>query len=137
MATSSQGNHKEHALHNENVYEFLKQEDGFIDWRVTTAFYSSLHFVEHKLFPLTSTFAGKKETFHSIEEYRTFYSRRSKHEARVHAVKNHLKVCRAQYKQLFDLSMLARYKQYKFSEANKVDKHIEQCLQKIKQVCIN
>lgn len=81
MATSSQENHKAHALHNEDVYRFLKEEKEFIDWRVTTAFYASLHFVEHKLFPLTTTFAGKENSFESIEEYRNFFGKRSKHQA--------------------------------------------------------
>ena len=137
MAISSQENHKAHALHNENVYQFLKKEPEFIDWRVTTAFYAALHFVEHKLFPLATTFAGKDETFKTIEEYRDFFSKRSKHQARVHAVKNNIKPCRTEYKVLFDLSMQARYRRYKFSNSRQVDKKIERCLTAIKKACLS
>jgi hypothetical protein len=137
MATSSQENHKAHALHNEDVYRFLKEEKEFIDWRVTTAFYASLHFVEHKLFPLTTTFAGKENSFESIEEYRNFFGKRSKHQARIHAVKNNIKRCHTGYKELFDLSMQARYRKYHFSNFNRVDQKIERCLNNIKQACLN
>lgn len=136
MATSTQENHKNHALHNEKVYQFLKQKKEFIDWRVTTSFYASLHFVEFKLFPLTTTFAGKKETFQSIEEFRNFFGEKSKHAARVRAVKDHLKECRTEYKELFDLSMTSRYRHYKFDEPGLVDSKIERCLLKIKESCL-
>lgn len=136
MGTSSQENHKDQALHNEDVYNFLKQRKDFIDWRVTTAFYAALQFVEHKLFPLITSFAGKEETFNNIEEYRDFYGKRSKHVARVHAVKTNIKSCRAEYKDLFDLSMNARYRQYKFDNPEQVDKKIDRCLAKIKKACL-
>ncbi len=137
MATSSHGNHKAHALHNEKAYQFLKKKAEFIDWRVTTAFYAALHFVEHKLFPLTVTFAGKEQSFRSIEEYRNFYGKRSKHQARIHAVKNNIKGCRTEYKELFDLSMQARYRNYQFDNSKRVDRKIERCLTGIKKACIS
>jgi hypothetical protein len=64
----------------------------------------------------------KKEIFESIEEYRNFFGKRSKHQARVHAVKNNIKECRTEYKELFDLSMQARYRSYQFSKPDWVDK---------------
>lgn len=137
MATSSQESHKAHALHNEQVYQFLKKKAEFIDWRVTTAFYTALHFVESKLFPLTTKFAGKENSFRSIEEYRNFYGKRSKHQARIHAVKNNIKGCRTEYKELFDLSMQARYRDYQFNNAEQVDRKIERCLVRIKKACDN
>ena len=136
MDTSTQERHKKHALHNEEVYIFLKQRKDFIDWRITTAFYAALHFVEYKLFPLTITFAGKNKTLRSVEDYKEFFSIRSKHLARVHAVKNHINTCRAEFKDLFDFSMNARYRHYKFSNINQIDVKIEYSLKKIKKACI-
>jgi hypothetical protein len=44
---------KQHAIHNEEVCDFLLSSNKFNDWVVTTAFYSALHFVQHEIFPIT------------------------------------------------------------------------------------
>ena len=55
---------KQHAIHNEEVCDFLLTSKKFNDWVVTTAFYSSLHFVQFELFPLTDD--GQKYTDFNI-----------------------------------------------------------------------
>ncbi|HCA42575.1 MAG TPA: hypothetical protein DEP28_04900, partial [Bacteroidetes bacterium] len=44
----------DHAEHNEKACQLLFKTNEFNDWVVTTAFYSSLHSVSFKLFPLTN-----------------------------------------------------------------------------------
>lgn len=42
----------DHARHNEALCRFLSTDGRWPDWVITTAFYSALHFVEGKIFPL-------------------------------------------------------------------------------------
>ncbi len=42
---------KKHAEHNEKACDFLFKDGKYLDWVVTTAFYSALHFVQHEVFP--------------------------------------------------------------------------------------
>ena len=41
-----------HAIHNKEACEYLSKEPKFSDWVITTAFYSALHFIDYKIFPL-------------------------------------------------------------------------------------
>ncbi len=57
-------NRLDHAKHNKAVCLFLKENTDFNDWIITTAFYSSVHFLRHKIFPFHSHYYKTKyETF--------------------------------------------------------------------------
>jgi len=57
---------RKHAIHNEQVCDYLLASNEFHDWVVTTAFYAALHFVQSDIFPLTY----KKNKYLSLN---TFY----------------------------------------------------------------
>lgn len=42
----------DHATHNEEVCSHLDDNTKYSDWIITTAFYSAMHFMKHKIFPL-------------------------------------------------------------------------------------
>lgn len=137
MGSSTSGiDHREHARHNKKVYGYLKRaESDYIDWVITTAFYTSLHFVDHKIFPFSIEIGGQKKKFNSIEEYRHYSGRPNKHSARKKAVKQQLKGCRTAYKELYDLSFTARYHQYKFDNSEFLEKQVEHWLNTIITEC--
>ncbi len=110
MDTTSSGNHhREHAEHNEEVYNYLRQNLDYIDWVITCAFYTALHYIEYKIFPCEIIIGGKKQQIGSIEEYHNFWGGRSTHASRIKAVKEKLPACRRSYEQLHNLCMTARY----------------------------
>ncbi len=46
----------EYAQHNEKACKYLDKKPEFTDWVITTAFYSALHFVRYKIFPIIMAF---------------------------------------------------------------------------------
>ena len=107
---------KEHAEHNENLCDHLLSLTGYNDWVVTTAFYSSLHFVEHKLFPLD---LGGGTKYANFTDYYTSYRKKrsiSKHKAKIFLVQTHMGNVAPQYRWLYDTCMSARYKNYKLND---------------------
>jgi hypothetical protein len=125
----------EHALHNEEICELLANTK-FKDWVVTTAFYSALHFVRHKIFPFKQS-TGKGETFKidSFYQYMKAFNpkRVGKHELILDLVRTHCPAAYSDYQWLFDTCMNARYHHYKVSE--KVANKALEKLQSIKKVC--
>jgi hypothetical protein len=102
----------DHALHNEEVCNFLHASKSYPDWTVTTAFYSALHFVNYEMFPLHSL----GDDFQNFEEYftaRCLNKRVNKHEATALLVGKNLKSCFSRYSWLKDMCMTARYSDYK------------------------
>lgn len=119
---------KPHAIHNEKACELLLSNGGFNDWVVTTAFYSSLHYTEHQIFPLivgATTYNSFNEFYDSVLKSRKV----SKHNGKMSLVVSNLP-CGAQYRWLMDACMLARYIDYTTSPdiANKA----KECLDIIK-----
>src|ERR1051326_8009484 len=49
-----------HGEHNRTLCDHLITKGGYNDWVVTTAFYSAIHFIEHKLFDKPFDYGGKK-----------------------------------------------------------------------------
>lgn len=138
MATDTSGNHhREHAEHNEEVFNYLRQDLNYIDWVITTAFYAALHYVEFSVFPLKLNFAGKPKEFKNLEEYHDFIGKKGKHQTRLKIVKDELSACRRFYEELFSLCMTARYHDYKFNNPKQIEKRVEKCLSKVKKTCIN
>lgn len=109
---------KQHAIHNEEVCDFLLASDKFNDWVVTTAFYSALHFVQHEIFPLTE--GGQVYT--DLNEYYGKVLKKknqnfTKHFATIQLVNSKLPKCSPFYRWLHDACMTARYTNYEVSSS--------------------
>lgn len=104
-----------HALHNETVCDYLDLKPEFADWIITTAFYSSLHFVSHRIFPFeVPAIGGKKTTIHNIDEYSRYNNSKklTKHELLKNLVGKNCSDIEADYSWLLDMSMNSRYQNY-------------------------
>jgi len=133
----------EHAKHNKSACEFLGTVDRFPDWMVTTAFYSALHYMDSKLFPLKyKTKSGNSISFSSLDTYYTFRKKEkpdlpAKHEVRKCLTANNLDSdIASRFERLSDASSTARYSDYKaytFTEAQKF--YNDLCL--IEEVCFS
>lgn len=122
------------AKHNEEVSKYLTNQVKYSDWVVTCAFYSALHYIEYKGFPLNLAGKSKKNQIRSIGHYRSAMGLScSLHEARHHLVKNHHPAIATTYQQLYDLCHTARYRKY---SSNKKDADVAlKWLQIIKNHC--
>ncbi len=98
----------EHAERNLALCKQLLVQGVYYDWVVTTAFYSSIHFVEHKLFVLEAGNCG----FSSTEDYKIKNKLQSPHQARLILVIQHLYPISRAYKELEIASRKARYSNY-------------------------
>lgn len=126
----------EHALHNEKVCRYLDKKESFSDWIITTAFYSALHFVKFKIFPLKyKTSNGKEIEITDMEMYSRVTGIRnlSKHQMLADLVSQHLPDISPEYNSLKDMSWTARYAKYQYGRdiSNKAKKDLE----KIKVKC--
>ncbi|MES2387731.1 MAG: hypothetical protein V4543_06995 [Bacteroidota bacterium] len=111
---------KAHALHNEELYDFLLSTKKYNDWVITTAFYSALHFVQHELFPRTeegNTYADFNEYYGKILKRMGY----NKHSGTIYLVRRHLPACSSVYRRLYDRCMDARYKEYHVTESTAVE----------------
>jgi hypothetical protein len=103
----------EWAKHNEELCIQLHSEGKWNDWVVTTAFYSTVQYVDHALFPLKI----KDAEYKNFEEYYSQlpYGRRSKHEVRLDLVFTHLRKAHDAFKWLYNTCKTARYNNYDLS----------------------
>jgi len=106
---------KGHAAHNEAACDLLHSSGAFPDWVITTAFYSAMHLVYERLFPLETEDA----TYADFEGYYAQkYARKAapdkptKHDATVDLVKTHLPAVASNYRLLKDACHNARYRNY-------------------------
>lgn len=124
-----------HANHNKEVCESLSETPEYSDWIITTAFYSALHFVDYKIFPLELEQAGKAYTFTSFDSYYMFVKKNiGKHKARLELVETKLTEIAPHYNKLMDLCHKARYVDYKFNYD--IAKDAKESLKKIEEFCI-
>jgi len=122
----------DHAKHNEEVCNFLSPQENYIDWVITTAFYSAIHYVDHKLFPMKVNHeSGSKFTIKSIDEYRNNFPKKGidKHTYRAELVQSRCAPIHANFLWLRSASGTARYSNYIFSKPKEVlvtaKKHLE------------
>ncbi len=106
----------QHAQHNEETCSYLaKDGHKHNDWVITTAFYASMHYLRHNIFP-------NKVAAFSFEEYCTkenIYGQ--KHKVMRKLVEQNCEdAIAATYNQMLDISFTARYSNYKYS--NKISK---------------
>ena len=104
-----------HAAHNEAACHLLNTSGAFPDWVITTAFYSAMHLVYERLFPLET----EGTTYVNFEAYYAQkYARKAgpdkptKHDATVDLVKAHLPAFASNYRLLKDACHNARYRNY-------------------------
>lgn len=112
------GNSKnlEHAQHNEKACKYLNIKSDYLDWVITTAFYSALHYVRHKLIPVTVILNGKNVTFNDFENYFRYNNPLSisKHEFLESKVNEKMPEIGPHYSYLMNTCKNARYINYKF-----------------------
>lgn len=103
-------NKKDFGIRNRELSEKLFDEKVYFDWSVTTAFYSSIHFVEDVIFP--TNIDGI--TCNNIAEAKSVYKINGRHATREKLVFDKINTSvGARYKWLDDNSRNARYKTYK------------------------
>jgi len=130
----------QHAKHNEEICKIIKAlPDNYNDWVVTTAFYSCIHYVEHKLFPLT---IGNEKYNNFNRYYHDKYiatpsesNSTNKHEAKIKLVEIYIRPVSSNYRWLYDTCMNARYKNYIVSDI--VANIAIQTMELIKKSCIS
>ncbi len=120
---------KEHAEHNEKICSKLLEEKQFFDWVVTTAFYSSLHYVEYQLFPLIIGEVTYPSFNHYYDSVLKRNHRINKHDGKAKLVNTKLS-CGSKYRWLLDACSNARYIDYQIDE--EIAKTSKECLDTIK-----
>lgn len=123
------------AKHNEDVCDHLNTNTKFSDWVITTAFYSALHFVSYKLFPIEIKHANQqKYLINDINDYkRRKQSSESKHTLLAQLVSEKLPDISADYDWLKDMAHTARYSNY--IHAPEIAAKARGWLKKIKGAC--
>jgi hypothetical protein len=121
MAKSSK---KIHGERNKSLSEELFKGKKYYDWVITTAFYSSIHFLEHKLLPreINTT------TCKNISDVKNALNLRGRHIARLKLVqRNTDNSIAVRYKWLDDKSRYSRYTTYKVTptEADKATQYLK------------
>ena len=125
----------EYALHNEKTCKYLDKKPEFADWVITTAFYSALHFVRFKIFPVTLIKNGKNIKVKDFENYFRINNPLdvSKHSLLSDLVEEKHSEIANDYNKLRDISWSARYSNYKYSR--EISNDAKKRLQKIKDYC--
>lgn len=107
--------HRDHAIHNNNAIKHMDKNPAFLDWVLTMCFYTSLHAVKHKAFPMEiPNSGGKKDIINCFEDYctRFYQNRNSAHSRLSDLVNSYLQEISAEYSQLKDMCWNARYYDY-------------------------
>lgn len=125
------------AEHNEEACNYLNNSGNFVDWVITTAFYSAIHYIHHKIFPYTYIFPnGKKKVFYDFETFSQQFkgAKQSKHILLKNFVEmNHNEIA-IDFQHLMDTCMTARYNDYHFDSV--AAKIARMRLKNIKKYCI-
>ncbi len=126
-----------HGLHNEAACNYLYNSRKFSDWVITTAFYSAIHLVQHKIFPFSITYQDTELHFDTFAKYSEFYKKSNKndndHKIMLNLVIGILPTIRPDYRFLKDAAYNARYQDYQVSL--KIVEKAKVCLDKIKDSC--
>lgn len=127
----------DYAFHNEKVCKYLDKKPEFADWVITSAFYSALHFVRYKIFPIT-IIKGSRSV--NVPDFDTYHRTNntlgvSKHTLLSSLVEDHHPVIANDYNKLKDISWSARYNNYKYSR--EISNDSKKRLENIKTYCID
>jgi len=119
-----------HGERNRSLSDELKKGKKYYDWVVTTAFYSSIHFLEDFLLPKKINNQDCK----NIGQVKKAYSLQGRHIARLRLIQDNTdNQIAIKYKWLDDRSRYARYTTYKVTAAE-ADK-ATQFLKEIHKCC--
>ena len=142
MVLSYSSQRKEHALHNYEAFLYLikAKDDQFLDWAITTAYYSANHYVKSKIFPVKEN--SKDIIYEEFDAYcikKNKYKGRSLHKVLIDLAYRELpNEIAGSLKKLHDYSDTARYHDYKLSMHGKKDslkKDIQSKMDKVKDFC--
>ena len=133
----------DHASHNLKTHNYLKKAQEFPDWEITTAFYSSMKFIEGSSFPEEYLIPGKEEK-NETKEYKNYNDYRrdfnyfcggTPHDILKRFVKyNTDEDIHIKYNELYDICHTSRYRNYQVSQE---DLNIAyEALEKIRLYCI-
>jgi hypothetical protein len=124
-----------HAKHNESACHYLNKRQDLTDWVIVTAFYSAVHFVEHKIFP----YKLDETTFHTLDQYiiwaKMTFPRKDKHTFRAELVSSVCPAISAEFNWLLSNTHTVRYYNYEFHQPRVASKIALENLQKIKSFC--
>ena len=124
-------NKSKHGERNICLSEELREGNIYFDWSVTTAFYSAIQFVEHKIFPFDKDGIEIK----NINDARKSFGYPGRHKTREALVYKILGASiGAKYKWLEDKSRNARYVSFKIT-VSEAEKAIQYC-REIKEACL-
>jgi hypothetical protein len=126
---------REHAEHNRVVYQYLSEKPEFCDWIITTAFYSSIHYVRNRMLPHTIKVKSGTKSFSDFEAlyYHFRKDNEGRHGFQLNWVRDHYPEIKSRYRRLHELSNEARYIDYQISPA--VLPEIEEHLETIRSYC--
>lgn len=137
MALYTTMSKKSQAEHNEKACKHLHSSKEFHDWVITTAFYSSIHYIDGCLFPASYEMTnGKIKNCGSIDDYFSKNNQaETKHIIRMYLVEEFCIEIQAQFKWLMDNSSHLRYSDYKTTEeeANKAIEYLDEIKQFFKE----
>lgn len=111
---------KAHGQRNLKLCLQLLDKGDYLDWVVTTAFYSSVHFVEHALFPLAKK-AGLGTHVNFNDYYQSLPFSTSKHAAKVDLVRTYIRPVSTAYRELLDDCNNARYIDYNVNPSDAIE----------------
>lgn len=110
---------RNHAKHNKKACKFIKESNLFNDWVITTAYYSSLHFMQSELFPelFENPSNGKIKKYQTFNQYFRDSNGYTKHGLLLKLVEDNVdddSVIDA-FTSLKELCWTARYSEYDYS----------------------
>lgn len=122
---------KLHAEHNEAICNHLNLQDKLDcnDWIVTTSFYTAIHYIDHKLFPIVD----KGVKFEDINQAHRIINSSSLHQTRGILVQRHMTELAASYIFLKEECHNARYVNYDIN--NFVSDRAHRLMNEIKKKC--
>jgi hypothetical protein len=108
-------NNLHHAEHNEEACKYLRKKPDYLDWVVTTAFYASLHYLRHKMLPVTMEGNNGKLIY---TEFESFFNAckspsQGRHGFQQEKVNELFPEISSAYSHLKDICFTARYVNYK------------------------
>jgi len=127
----------QHAIHNRELCLAIDKMEKYPDWVVTVAFYSVLHFVDYKIFPLQMK-DNNDTAINNIMQYADYQEKRngirkSNHKHRENLVRKNLPDISEYFNSLLRFSSSARY--YNYQVDDKTKQFSIQILKKIEKIC--
>lgn len=133
----SKPNKASHAEHNKLVSFYLANKDDFADWTVITAFYSAMHYVDCKIFPINEqTDGGHKFKINNIDQYKNVKGiSKDKHSIRADLVRSKCNDIYSNFEWLRSACHTARYSNYLMSNPKTIIRTAKEHLELISEFC--